>query len=159
VSAGHDADAHEKIDNLVRSDAEEDVVQGGQAAQLRYAALYLRMGWIWVAVEIKAEDRVEHRLDGDSIPIELRGRHCHSGGRRDVVGRGDTVALSVLVRVQKDATGVVVPRTPIRVQSEDVRPNDALDVKVRWPRWRRGGCQTEDGHSAVWSGYKPMPNR
>jgi hypothetical protein len=152
VSAGHDADAHEEIDDLVRSDAEEDVVRGGQAAQFRYAAFYLRMGWIWVAVEIKAEDRVEHwhRLHGGSIPVELQRRHRRSGGRRNVVGRGDAVAVSVLVRVQKDATGVVVPRTPIRVQSEDVRPNDALDVKVRWPRWRRGGCQTEDGHSTVW---------
>jgi hypothetical protein len=135
------------------------MVRRGQAAQLRYAALYLRVGWVWVAVEVKAEDRVEHPLDGDGIPVELRGGGGRSGGRRDVVGRGDAVAVSVLVGVQKDATGVVVPRTPIRVQSEDVWPNDALDIKVCWPRWRRGGWQTEDGHSTVWYSYKAMPKR
>jgi hypothetical protein len=73
ASTGHDADAHEKVDDFIRPDTEKDMVYGRQTAQLCYAVLYLRLGWVWIAVEIKAEDRVVHCLNGDGIPVELRG--------------------------------------------------------------------------------------
>ena len=133
MSARCDADTHKEIDDLVRPDTEEDMVWGGQTTDFCDAALDIRMGWIWVAMKIEAKDMVELRIDGSGVPVELgRGGSGHGSGERRVVGREDGVAEGVFVRVQQDAGGVVVPRTSIRVQSEDVWSNDALDVKVRW---------------------------
>ena len=39
LTSRRDADAHEKVDDLVRPDTEEDMVYGGQTTQFRYAAL------------------------------------------------------------------------------------------------------------------------
>ena len=125
------------------------MVWGGQTTEFCDAALDIRMGWIWVAMEIEAKDMVKLCIDGGRVPVELgRRRRGGSGsGERGVVGRrGDGVAESVFVRIQQDAGGVVVPGTSIRVQSEDVWSDDALDVKVRWTHRSRGGCQAEDGH-------------
>ena len=96
-------------------------------------------------MRIEAEDEVKLRIDGEGVPVELQ--RCNSGGgrggcERGVVGRGWS-----LIRVQQDARGVVVPYTSMRVQSEDVWSDDALDVKVRLTHRSRGGCQAVGGHT------------
>jgi len=56
-----------RSDDLIRASAEEGMIRRTQAAQLSYAAPYFRVGWIRIAVEIKAEESsVKHR----------RGRSC-----------------------------------------------------------------------------------
>ena len=134
MSARRDADTHEEIDDLVRPDAEEDMVRGRQATQFCDAVLDIQMGRIWVAMEIEVKEKVELRIDGGGVPVDPRRDGSGGGGdgERGVVGRGDGVAKSVLIGVQQDARGVVVSCTSIRVQSEDVWSNDTLDVKVRW---------------------------
>ena len=57
-----------------------------------------------------------------------------------VLGPGNRVTERILVRIEQNTRGVVVPCAPIRVQSKDVWPNDALDVKVRWQCWSRRLC-------------------
>ena len=99
-------------------------------------------------MEIKVEDSsVEPRCLNLGVAIELQRR-----GRRTtvVLGPGDRVPESIFIRIQQDTGGVIVPRTPIRMQSEDVWPNDTFDVKMSWPRWSRGGRQAVDGHQQVY---------
>jgi len=80
-----DADTHKQVYDLIRTDTEKDMIRRRQAAQFYYVALYFRVGWIRIAVEIKAEERtVELRVDG-GVPVELYRR----GGRRCVFDLGD----------------------------------------------------------------------
>jgi hypothetical protein len=90
-----DADTHEKVDDLIRTDTKKDVIRTRQAAQLCYAALYSRVGWIRIAVEIKAEEwTVEIRVDV-GVPVGP----CRRGGRKGVLGVGDWVTEGILVRI------------------------------------------------------------
>ena len=60
----------------------------------------------------------------------------------------------VLVRVQKCTLRVlVVARTAVRVQGEDVGPDDALDGEVRRVRGVERGVEAEDGHFLVLLGF------
>ena len=81
-------------------------------------------------MNIEAKIKVELRIDESRIPVE---RRCSSGdgGEGGVVGLGDGVAESILVRIQQGTRGEVVPCTTIRMESEDVWSDDALDVEMR----------------------------
>ena len=52
LASWRDADAHEKIDDLVRPDSKENMIWARQAAYFRYALLDFWVGWIWVAMEV-----------------------------------------------------------------------------------------------------------
>jgi hypothetical protein len=95
-------------------------------------------------MNIEAEVKVELRINEGRVPA---GRRCGSGGggERGVMGGGDGVTESVLIRIQQDARGEAVLCTTIRVESEDVWSDDALDVKVRWTHRNRGGCCSAGG--------------
>jgi len=80
-------------------------------------------------MRIETEEKVKLRIDGEGVPVDLQ-RNCGGGSgscERGGVGRGDRVAESILIRVQQDARGVVVPCTSMRVQNEDVWSDDALE--------------------------------
>ena len=129
----------------------------GKQATFCNAALNIWMGWIRVAMKVEVEDKAELRIR-EGVPVELQRNSGGGGGgwERGVVGRGDGMAKRVLIRVQQDARGVVVPCTSMRVQSEDVWSDDALDVKVGSTHRSRGGCQVEGGHTP-WA-YIPIPS-
>jgi len=74
-----------RSDDPIRTDVEKSMIRRRQAAHLCYAALYFRVGWIRIAMDIRAEERtVELRIDV-GVPVEL----YRCGGRRGVFYLGD----------------------------------------------------------------------
>jgi len=73
-------------------------------------------------MRVEVEDKGELRIDGGGVPIELQWRSSAIAVvvAREVSSDGDRVTDSVLIRVQQDARGVVVPCPSMRVQNEDV---------------------------------------
>jgi hypothetical protein len=81
-------------------------------------------------MEVETEDRVKIGVEVDvdmRVPVELK-----RFGRRTVLGKRDGMTKGIFVRVQQNSRGVVVPSTPIRVQSQDIGSNHSFDVKVCW---------------------------
>ena len=92
-------DADEQIDGLVGPDADEDLV-GTDAAPIRPVPLLER-------------DLIRTRipLEGEGVVVRVEGVGGEAGG-----------AQGVLVGVEEDSGGVVVPGAPVRVEGQDVGP-------------------------------------
>lgn len=97
IPGGDAEDADEQVDGLVGADADEDLV-GPDAAPIRPVAL-LKRDLIRAGVA----------LEGEGVVVRVEGVGGEAGG-----------AQGVLVGVEEDAGGVVVPGAPVRVEGQDV---------------------------------------
>ena len=99
ILGGDAKDADEQVDGLVGADADEDLV-GADAAPVGPVALLERH-----------LIRARIALEGEGVVVRVEGVGGEAGGSQ-----------SVLVGVEEDPGGVVVPGAPVRVEGQDVGP-------------------------------------
>jgi len=98
--------------------------------------LSIWMRWIWVAMKIEAEDKVELRIDGGLPAAQWRWwlrKRCSRTWR-----------WCGWERFNSRPAGCQRSSRPLHI-GEGARSDNALDVKVRWIYSSRERCQADDG--------------